>query len=214
MSQKLEKFSVIQALKAMDRAHVVLVVIDAEEGVTDQDITVAGYAYEKGRAVILVVNKWDKVEKNNATMRQYRITSYNLCYTKLLRQSADQFSLISHPDLAHFDAGVKLVGQVLDQFPEVDATIRCEIEDDLGAVKQIFSSDKLHFHFAIGDTRCTNAKRIFFPFGIGGGQGNVFVGGDPKDGLEFFGGLVLRNFPKRVHNGSESAPPVRFHDNA
>ncbi len=71
VSQKLEKFSVIQALKAMDRAHVVLVVIDAEEGVTDQDITVAGYAYEKGRAVILVVNKWDKVEKNNATMRQY-----------------------------------------------------------------------------------------------------------------------------------------------
>ena len=64
------KISVIQALKAMDRAHVVLVVIDAEEGITDQDLTVAGYALEKGRAVILVVNKWDLVEKDNATMGQ------------------------------------------------------------------------------------------------------------------------------------------------
>lgn len=71
VSQKLEKFSVIHALKGMDRAHVVLVVIDAEEGVTDQDLTVAGYAFEKGRAVILVVNKWDTVEKDNTTMNKY-----------------------------------------------------------------------------------------------------------------------------------------------
>lgn len=71
VSQKLEKFSVIQALKAMDRAHVVLVVIDAEQGVTEQDQTVAGYAFEKGRAVILVVNKWDLVAKDDRTMGRY-----------------------------------------------------------------------------------------------------------------------------------------------
>lgn len=71
VSQKLEKFSVVQALKGMDRAHVVLVVIDAAEGVTEQDMTVAGYAYEKGRAVILVVNKWDLVVKDHKTMTQY-----------------------------------------------------------------------------------------------------------------------------------------------
>jgi GTP-binding protein len=71
VSQKLEKYSVVQALKAMDRADVVLVVIDAEEGVTDQDVTVAGYAYEKGRAVILVVNKWDCLSKDNATYGKY-----------------------------------------------------------------------------------------------------------------------------------------------
>lgn len=71
VSQKLEKYSVVQALKAMDRADVVLVVIDAEEGVTDQDVTVAGYAYEKGRAVILVVNKWDRLSKDNATLGKY-----------------------------------------------------------------------------------------------------------------------------------------------
>ena len=71
VSQKLEKYSVIQALRAMDRAHIALVVIDAEEGITDQDMTIAGYAHERGRAVILVVNKWDLVKKNNATMGDY-----------------------------------------------------------------------------------------------------------------------------------------------
>lgn len=71
VSQKLEKYSVIQALKAMDRAHVVLMVIDAKEGITDQDLAVAGYAVEKGRAVILVVNKWDTVEKDTDTMGSF-----------------------------------------------------------------------------------------------------------------------------------------------
>jgi GTP-binding protein len=71
VSHKLEKFSVVQALKGMDRAHVVLVVIDAAEGVTEQDMTVAGYAFEKGRAIILVVNKWDLVAKDDKTMGRY-----------------------------------------------------------------------------------------------------------------------------------------------
>ncbi len=71
VSQKLEKYSVIHALKGMDRAHVVMVVVDASEGVTDQDMTVAGYAYEKGRAVVLVVNKWDLVTKDHTTMKKY-----------------------------------------------------------------------------------------------------------------------------------------------
>ncbi len=71
VSQKLEKYSAVNALKAMDRAHVVLMVIDAEEGVTDQDLSVAGYAYEKGRALILVVNKWDLPEKDEKTMGKY-----------------------------------------------------------------------------------------------------------------------------------------------
>ncbi len=71
VSQKLEKYSVIQALKGMDRAHVVLMVIDAQEGVTDQDLHVAGYAAEKGRGIILVVNKWDLVAKDHKTMGEY-----------------------------------------------------------------------------------------------------------------------------------------------
>lgn len=71
VSQKLEKYSVIQALKALDRTHVALVVIDAEEGITDQDLTIAGYAHERGRAIVIVVNKWDLLEKDNKTMPDY-----------------------------------------------------------------------------------------------------------------------------------------------
>lgn len=71
VSQKLEKFSVVQALKALDRCHVALVLIDAVEGITDQDMTIAGYAHERGRAVVLVVNKWDLVEKDHTTMGQF-----------------------------------------------------------------------------------------------------------------------------------------------
>jgi len=71
VSQALEKYSVIQALKAMDRAHIVLALIDASEGVTEQDLTVAGYAHERGRGLILVVNKWDLVEKDHTTMGDF-----------------------------------------------------------------------------------------------------------------------------------------------
>lgn len=71
VSQKLEKFSVVQALKAIERADVVLMVVDAVEGVTEQDLNVAGYAHELGRALILVVNKWDAIEKDNQTLGRY-----------------------------------------------------------------------------------------------------------------------------------------------
>lgn len=92
VSHKLEKYSVIQALKGMDRAHVVLVVIDAVEGVTEQDMTVAGYALEKGRAIILVVNKWDLVAKDHKTMGLYvqnlRTSFKFLTYAPILFVSA------------------------------------------------------------------------------------------------------------------------------
>ena len=71
VSQKLEKYSVIQALKALDRCHIALIVVDAEEGITDQDLTIAGYAHERGRAIIIVVNKWDLLKKDNKTMSEY-----------------------------------------------------------------------------------------------------------------------------------------------
>ena len=48
-----------------------LIVVDAEEGITDQDLTIAGYAHERGRAIIIVVNKWDLLKKDNKTMSEY-----------------------------------------------------------------------------------------------------------------------------------------------
>ncbi|WP_305043896.1 ribosome biogenesis GTPase Der [Geoalkalibacter sp.] len=71
VSQKIEKFSVVNALKAIERADIVLMVVDAVEGVTEQDLNVAGYAHEQGRALILVVNKWDAIDKDNQTLGRY-----------------------------------------------------------------------------------------------------------------------------------------------
>jgi GTP-binding protein len=67
ISLTLEKFSVVQAMKAVDRCDVALIVIDAEEGITDQDVKIAGLAFEKGTACVIVVNKWDQVEKDDRT---------------------------------------------------------------------------------------------------------------------------------------------------
>lgn len=69
--ENIEKYSVIRAMSAVDRADVVLIVIDANEGVTEQDTKVAGIAHDEGKACIFVINKWDLVEKDNHTVKKY-----------------------------------------------------------------------------------------------------------------------------------------------
>lgn len=66
-----EKYSVMRALKAIERADVVLVLINGEEGIIEQDKHIAGYAHEAGKAAIFVVNKWDAVEKDDKTMQHF-----------------------------------------------------------------------------------------------------------------------------------------------
>ena len=70
----IERYSVIRALSSVDRADVVLIMIDAAKGVTEQDTKIAGYAHDNGKACIIVVNKWDTVEKQTNTMNNYRLT--------------------------------------------------------------------------------------------------------------------------------------------
>lgn len=66
-----EKYSVLRALKAIERSNVVLVVLDAEQGIIEQDKRVAGYAREEGKAIVIVVNKWDTLEKDSNTMKKF-----------------------------------------------------------------------------------------------------------------------------------------------
>jgi GTP-binding protein len=70
VNEKIEKFSIIKALQSIERSDVVLILLDAAEGVTDQDVKIAGYAFERGRACIFVLNKWDLVEKDSRTMKR------------------------------------------------------------------------------------------------------------------------------------------------
>lgn len=70
-TEKLEKYSVVDSLRSIERADVVLMVIDAAEGVTEQDERIAGYIHEAGRGCIFVINKWDALPKDNATFGAY-----------------------------------------------------------------------------------------------------------------------------------------------
>lgn len=69
--ETVEKYSVLRSMSAVERADVVLIVIDAQEGITEQDTKVAGIAHDEGRACIFVVNKWDLIEKDNKTLGNY-----------------------------------------------------------------------------------------------------------------------------------------------
>ena len=71
IKEELERYSIIRTVTAVDRADVVLVVIDATEGVTEQDAKIAGIAHERGKGVIIVVNKWDAIEKNDKTVKEF-----------------------------------------------------------------------------------------------------------------------------------------------
>ena len=77
VNERVEKFSVMRTLLAIERADVCLVLIDATQGVTDQDAKILGEAHEAGKGIIIVVNKWDEVEKDNHTMQEYKKDIYS-----------------------------------------------------------------------------------------------------------------------------------------
>lgn len=77
VNESIEKFSVMRTLFAIERADVCLVLIDATEGVTDQDAKILGEAHEAGKGIIIVVNKWDEVDKETGTLENYKKEVYN-----------------------------------------------------------------------------------------------------------------------------------------
>ena len=92
IKEEIERYSIIRTVTAVERADVVLVVIDATEGVTEQDAKIAGIAHERGKGIIIVVNKWDAIEKNDKTMREYeneirRVLSF-MPYAEIMYVSA------------------------------------------------------------------------------------------------------------------------------
>ena len=77
VNENIEKYSVIRSLLAVERADVCILMLDAIEGVTDQDAKIAGEAHEAGKGIIIVVNKWDEYEKENGTLEKYKKDVYN-----------------------------------------------------------------------------------------------------------------------------------------
>jgi GTP-binding protein len=102
--ERIEKYSVLRAYMAVDRADVCVIVIDAETGFTEQDSKVAGYAHEQGKASIIAINKWDVIEKNDKTMKEY---------TDRLK---NDFSFMSYVPFVFISA---LTGQRIDRLFEL-----------------------------------------------------------------------------------------------
>ena len=107
VTESIEKFSIMRTLLAIERSDVCLMLIDANEGVTDQDAKIAGEAHEAGKGIIIVVNKWDEYEKETGTLENYKKEIYNrlsyLSYAPILFISAKTgqrvdklFELINH----------------------------------------------------------------------------------------------------------------------
>lgn len=99
-----EKYSVLRAMRAIDRSDVVCVVLNAEEGIREQDKHVAGYAHEAGRGIIIVVNKWDTFKKDNHTMKEFE---------KTIRQ---EFQYLSYAPIVFVSAKTH---QRLEQLPKL-----------------------------------------------------------------------------------------------
>ena len=145
VNDQIEKFSVLRAAMAIERADVCLILIDANEGVTEQDTKVAGMAHEAGKACIIVVNKWDAIEKDDKTMdrmreeirrdRAYMTYAPILFISALTGQRVPRlFQLIKYVD---DQASMRITTGMLNSLL-ADATARVQPPSDKGRRLKIF----------------------------------------------------------------------------
>jgi GTP-binding protein len=104
VEEPVEKYSIIRSLRSVDRSDVVLMVIDASEGVTEQDKKIVGYAHDEGKGIVLAVNKWDLMEKD---------TSTHLRYTENLR---NELAFLQYAPVVYISAKSK---QRINRLPEI-----------------------------------------------------------------------------------------------
>ncbi len=103
VTEQIERYSVLRAYMAIDRADVCVIMIDANEGFTEQDSKVAGYAHEQGKASVIAINKWDSIEKDGKTMDEFR------------KKLEVDFSFMSYAPMVFISA---LTGQRVDKLFE------------------------------------------------------------------------------------------------
>ena len=170
VKESIEKFSIMRTLLAIERADVCLMMIDATQGVTDQDAKIAGEAHEAGKGVIIVVNKWDEVEKETGTLENYKKDIYErlkyLSYAPIIFISAKTGQRVNKLfDLINFVAeqnslriSTSVLNQVINEAiaivqPPTDKGKRLKIFYGTQASTKpptfvIFVNDKELFHFS------------------------------------------------------------------
>ena len=170
VTESIEKFSIMRTLLAIERADVCLMMIDATEGVTDQDAKIAGEAHEAGKGIIIVVNKWDEYEKETGTLEKYKKEIYNklsyLSYAPIIFISAKTgqrvnklFDMINHVNEQNsLRVSTSVLNQVINEAiaivqPPTDKGKRLKILYGTQASTKpptfvIFVNNKELFHFS------------------------------------------------------------------
>ena len=170
VDEQIEKYSVMRSLLAVERADVCLLMIDANEGVTEQDRKIAGEAHEAGKATIIVINKWDTYEKDEHTIEQYKKQVYNdlayLSYAPIIFISAktgqrvnklfEMINMVANQNAMRISTAV--LNQVLNEAiaivqPPTDKGKRLRIYYMTQASTKpptfvVFVNDKKLFHFS------------------------------------------------------------------
>ena len=126
IKEELERYSIIRTVTAVERADVVVIVIDAVEGVTEQDAKIAGIAHERGKGIIIAVNKWDAIEKNDKTVYQYA------------NKIREVLSVMPYAEILYISAQT---GQRLNKlFDTIDAVLEnCTLRIATGVLNEIMS---------------------------------------------------------------------------
>ncbi|WP_159561330.1 ribosome biogenesis GTPase Der [Streptococcus halichoeri] len=137
-----EKYSVMRAMRAIDRSDVVLMVINAEEGIRDYDKRIAGFAHEAGKGIILVVNKWDAIQKDNHTVANWESDIRN------------QFQFLSYAPIIFISA---LTKQRLNKLPALIKTIS---ESQNRRIPSAVLNDVIMDAIAINPTPTDKGKRL------------------------------------------------------
>ena len=171
VNDRVEQFSVLRATMAIDRCDVCLILIDANEGVTEQDTKVAGLAHEAGKACIIVVNKWDTIEKDDKTMDKMRADVRNglayMTYAPILFISAltgqrvnKLFAMINHvceQSMMRIRTGT--LNSVL-----ADATTRVQPPTDRGRRPKIYYMTQVGIQPPTFVVFCNDAKLFHFSY--------------------------------------------------
>lgn len=137
-----EKYSVMRAMRAIDDSNVVLMVLNAEEGIRDQDKHIAGYAHEAGRAIVIVVNKWDTLEKDTYTMNEFE------------QHIRNEFQYLSYAPIIFVSAKTK---QRLNKLPEL---IKQVDENHKRRIQSATLNEVIMDALATNPTPTVNGKRL------------------------------------------------------
>lgn len=137
-----EKYSVLRALRAIERSDVVLIVLNAEEGIIEQDKKIAGYAHDAGRALMIIVNKWDVIEKDNKTLQTFE------------EKIRDEFQFISYAPILFVSATTQ------QRLQSILPTVQTVAENHALRIKTNVLNDVIMDAIAMNPTPTDKGKRL------------------------------------------------------